>query len=269
MSPFRAWLASSVRYACLLLLGALPPAAVGQSASSYTGLPDGAIILDQEAVPAWAHPDRRLLFWVLPPSDSPLTPKDVSGDLEYTCPVETSGHSRLLPARVSLADTRARKIMNTVPVKLTPRDEYAVPLRIRPGYYYEVRGPLQGGEGAPHILALHDLNGDGKALEFAFYVMESCNGPLTMLMGYSQRLDRVIVYDFLFDPAAPWEPSGPRQWMYRITFRQPIETMHWRYVDEYNSGVHVDYDFRYLPDLERFEGEERQVAGPTVPTHPK
>ena len=247
----------------------LPVALLGQPASSYSGLPDGAAILDQEAIPDWAHPDRRLLFWVVPPPSRPLTPQDLTGDLEYTCPDQTSGHARLLPARVSLVDTSARKIVNTIPVKNSARDEYYVPLRIRRGYYYEVRRPLKRGEGEPHILALHDFNGDGKALEFAFYVMESCNGPLTMLMGYSQRQDRVIAYEFSFKPAATWEPPGPREWMYRFTFRKPIEKMHWHYIDEYNSGVRVEYDFRYQPDRERFEGGERQISGPAVPTNPK
>ena len=53
--------------------------------------------------------------------------------------------------------------------------------------------------------------------------MEACNGPLTMLMGYSERQDRVIVYDFHLNPATQWEPTGPRQWMYRVTFRKPVE----------------------------------------------
>ena len=57
--------------------------------------------------------------------------------------------------------------------------------------------------------------------------------------------------------------------MYRVTFRKPIEKMHWHYIDEYNSGVRVEYDFRYQPDRERFEGGERQISGPAVPTNPK
>src|SRR5262245_36590930 len=97
----------------------LPTAAIQGQPVSYSGLPNGAVILDQEAVPAWAHRDRRLLFWVLPPPGSPLSAKDTAGEIEYTCPLETSGHSRLLPARVSLADTRARRIVNTIPVKIS------------------------------------------------------------------------------------------------------------------------------------------------------
>src|SRR5580704_9984801 len=49
-----------------IAFGLLPAALHGQSASSYSGVPDGAVILDEEAIPAWAHQDRRLLFWVLP-----------------------------------------------------------------------------------------------------------------------------------------------------------------------------------------------------------
>jgi len=62
-------------------------------------------------------------------------------------------------------------------------DECDIPFRIRSGYFYEVRGPLKHGAGKPHILALKDFNRDRKALEFALYVMESCNGPMTMVLG--------------------------------------------------------------------------------------
>jgi len=57
--------------------------------------------------------------------------------------------------------------------------------------------------------------------------------------------------------------------MYRATFRKPIEKMHWHYIDEYNSGVRVEYDFRYQPGRERFQGEERQISGTAVPRNPK
>ena len=214
-------------------------------------------------MPVWAHKDRALVLWVVAPADKPLqgrtlldeTDSSPEEDYDYTCPEQARGHFYRAPARVSLIDTKSRRVLNTLPVKRGDVDEYDVPFSIRPGFFYQVRGPLQSGTGPPHILALQDLNGDGKALEFAFYVMESCSGPLTMVLGYSERRDRVTTYQFLFHDKSSGAKDAPVEWMFRFTFRKPIARMHWRYDDSYNSGRNVEYDFRYVPDRERFEGQ--------------
>ena len=184
-------------------------------------------------------------------------------DTEYTCPDQTKGHFYTAPTRVSLVDTQSEHVLNTVPVRLGSADQYDIPFWIRSGFPYEVRSPLKRDSGKPHILALRDFNGDGKALEFAFYVMESCNGPLTMVWGYSQRQDRVIVYEFLIHSNLPGEQDAPRTWMYRFASRKPTGTLHWHYDDWYNSGLHLEYDFRYLPERENFEGTVRTTGGNT------
>ena len=175
-------------------------------------------------------------------------------DAAYTCPEQTLGHYYHAPTRFSsLVDTQSKQVLNSVPVVCCNADEYDIPFRIRPGYLYEVRGLLTHGAGKPHILGLRDFNGDGKVLEFAFYVKESCNEPLTMVLGYSQRQDRVITYEFLIHSNVPGE-SDSQLWMYGFTSRKPIEPLHWRYEDLLNSGRRLKYDFRYFPECERFEG---------------
>ena len=237
--------------------------------SRCEGLPARAVILQTERFPGWAHPHRGLILWVLAPADKPLRGRTISGEDDaspdsedpYTCPEQTLGHFYRAPTRVSLVDTNARRVVNTVPVRLTEDDQYDIPFRIRPGYFYEVPGARKGHAGKPHILSLKDFNGDGKALEFAFYVMESCSGPLTMVMGYSQRQDRVIVYEFLLTHPEPERSGEAQSWMYRFTFDRPVAPMHWKYTDWYNSGTSVDCDFRYFPERERFEGTEAAHRG--------
>lgn len=202
---------------------------------------------------AWAHAHRALVLWALAPTDKPLQDAWPYDDDPYTCPEQTLGHYYHAPTRVSLLDTQSRRILNTVPLNYAGVDEYDIPFRIRPGYLYEVRGPLTRGAGKPHILALRDFNGDGKALEFAFYVKENCNAPLTMVLGYSQRQDRVIIYEFMIHSNLPDE-SDRQMWMYGFASRKPVESLHWRYEDLYNSGRRLKYDFRYVPERERFEG---------------
>jgi hypothetical protein len=159
-------------------------------------------------------------------------------------------------------DTQSGRVLNTVPVKLGGIDELDIPFLIRSGYYYDVPGPLQGGVGKPHLLALRDFNGDGNALEFVFYFMESCAGPQTMVLGYSQRQDRVILYKFLLRD----QSSGKEEaevWMLRFTFQKPVSPMHWHYEDSYNSGRSIKYDFRYVPARERFEGTKLDTDAAT------
>jgi hypothetical protein len=233
-------------------------------APPYAGLPDGAVLLEEQSLPVWAHANRALVLWVWPSEDKPLhwrtafaetgsIPED-DGD-GYTCPEQATGHSHFYRTRtrISLVDTRSRQVLNTLPVQLDGIDEFDVPFLIRPGYFYEVLGPPLKGAAKPHTLLLRDLNGDGKALEFAFYWMESCTGPRTMVFGYSQRQDRVILYQFLLRD----QPSGKQDtevWMLRFTFQKPASPMHWRYDDWSNSGGDTKYDFRYVQELERFEG---------------
>jgi len=240
--------------AIFMLAAPLPP---------FVGLPDGAVLLEEQSLPVRAHPHRALILWVWPSQEQPLHWRTANGELGdtpedddvYTCPEEATGHSHFYHTRtrISLVDTQSRHVINTVPVELGGTDWFDVPFLIRAGYYYEVPRLLTQNAGKPHILALKDFNGDGKALEFAFFWMESCNGPRTMVLGYSQRQDRVIIYKFLFRD----QSSGKQDtevWMLRFTFEKPISPMHWRYDDYYNSGEDIKYDFRYVPNRERFEG---------------
>jgi hypothetical protein len=233
----------------------------------YVGLPDGALLLEDQPVPVWAHPHRALVLWIWPSEDKPLhwrsdfnemgsIPEE--GGAAYTCPEQATGHSHFYYSRtrVSLVDTQSRHVLNTLPVQIEDaRDEFEIPFLIRSGYYYEVPGPLQQGVGKPHILALKDLNGDGKALEFVFYWMESCSGPATKIYGYSQRQDRVILYEFRLTDRASGK-QNVEAWMRRFTLQTPVAPMHWVYDDTYNTGGSIRYDFRYVPERERFEGTE-------------
>jgi hypothetical protein len=246
---------SIVRLVCFVFFSTL--AASGAPGRAYIGLPDGAVLLEEEPLPVSAPAHRALILWVLSPEGESLKDQalvDENDEIEYTCPDQTRGHFYTAPARVSLVNTESRQVLNTVPVMLAVTDQYDIPFWIKSGFAYEVSGPLKQGSGKPHILALKDFNGDGKALEFAFYVMESCSGPLTMVMGYSERQDRVIVYEFLLKDKSWDKPTEPQSWIYRFSFHKPIAPMHWRYDEWYNSGEREEWDFRYVPDRERFEG---------------
>jgi hypothetical protein len=252
----RVRLQSSARIAFLVsLFPSVIVCAAAGTTPPYLGLPAGATVLEEAPVPTGAHAHRALILWVmtvnnLPVEDgSKLSDEDVGG-----CPGETIGHGYNAPTRVSLVDTESKRVLNSVAVKLDDADEYPVPVWVRPGFAYATRAPLTHGWARPHIFTFKDFNGDGKALEFALYVMESCNGPLTMVMGYSERQDRVIVYDFVLTGNSSGQPATPQRWMYRFAAHEPIAPMHWKYDEWYNSGLSQEWEFRFVPDDEKFEG---------------
>jgi hypothetical protein len=241
----------------------------GKEATHYNGLPTRAVVLEEERLPDWAHPERALVLWVLAPSNKPLQGRPEPGeatpeDEQYTCPEYTLGHYYSAPTRVSLVDTNTKRVINTMTIKggyqeeITIKDKgpdaYDIPYLIRPGYLYEVSGPLAKGEGKPHIFALRDFNGDGKALEFAFYWMESCNGAHALILGYSQKQDQIIFYPFLLEGDVASGHSHSYFWNFRFAKQKPIEPMHWRYEIFFNSGGSELFDFRYIPEREHFEG---------------
>src|SRR5579883_1496148 len=137
--------------------------------AQWDGLPLQALVLEEAPIPASAHSDRALILWIVRPSDVPPTGYPASGTREeaeeaYTCPDQSRGQFYRAPTRVSLVDTRAKRVINTVPVKYaTDEDTFDIPYRLRPGYSYRVPGPLSYGAGKPKVFDFHDWNSDGRS----------------------------------------------------------------------------------------------------------
>jgi hypothetical protein len=242
---------TSLKAFTLLLL--LAPLAQAQARRAPYGLPAGAQVLEERALELKDGKGRSLVLWMLRPKKYPRGDEEV-----YTCPEETRGSFYRGPARVSLVDTEAGRVVNTVKIVEDDEDEFDLPYRIRAGGYYRVEGVAEGGEGRPTILYLKDFNGDGRAHEFALYDAWACMGLGTALFGYSEKSDRVIQYTVSLETTDPkgkrsaevltWvdylfskEPSGPGRWKYEIDYR--------------GRGGSLDrYEVRYDAAAERFEG---------------
>jgi hypothetical protein len=230
-------------------------AAAGQVA--YEGLPKDAFIVEVKTLPKNAHRDRALVLWMLHPrKQQPLADLHV-----YTCPEMTLGKGYFTgPTRVSLVDTAVAKVLNTI--KLTSayddKDEFDVPYRIAPEYYYHVSGPLHNGEGKPDLLHLRDYNGDGEALEAAFFVAGACQGLLTTLIGYSKHQDKVMQY--WIELVENGEKEFER-WVDYLFSEKPQRPGYWKYEIDYRGrgGNLNQYEVRYDPALERFYGTLKSV----------
>ncbi|MBI1926520.1 hypothetical protein HYR99_20030 [Candidatus Poribacteria bacterium] len=221
------------------------------------GLPKGAFVLETQSLNSQGYPERLLILWMLKPTKHPRG-EDPG---PYTCPEETRGSHYSGPTRVSLFDSKGKKIINTIRVVqeyFDDADSFNVPYRIHAGSYYHVGGVPAGEEGKPTIMWLKDYNGDGKSLEFALFHALACMGLPSTLIGYSPSQDKVIQYlihlkvkdedkqlaitshwcDYLFSI----KPSNPGVWKYEIDYR--------------GRGGSLDkYTIRYKHQTEDFQGE--------------
>lgn len=74
------------------------------------GLPEGATVIEVKLLAAAGHANRALILWMMQPEKHPRE----STDEFYTCPEETRGSYFSGPTRVSLFNSQAKRIINTV-----------------------------------------------------------------------------------------------------------------------------------------------------------
>jgi hypothetical protein len=237
----------------LALVGLLlfPARGLGQT----YGLAAGATVIETRTVPSKAHPNRALLLWMINPEKHP---RDTPGE-PYTCPEETRGYYLSGPLRVSLLDTRTRRVINTL--KVTQEyaegvDTFDIPYKIHEGYY-RVPGVRVRREGKPVIMWLRDYNGDGRAQEFALFDALACMGLPTTLIGYSESKDRVIQYPVNLSVMEEGKRSQKTTyWPDYLFSRQPNRPGYWKYEIDYTGrGGSLDrWEIRYDMRRESFEG---------------
>jgi hypothetical protein len=246
-------------FVCLSCIIILAASTFAQSKGQGYGLPAGALIIESQPTKT----NRALILWMLRPTRKP---RDLP-DEPYTCPEETRGSYYSGATRVSLVDTRTRRIINTVRIKQEYNedvDEFDIPYLVRPGAYYHVPDVSDGREGKPSIMWLRDYNGDGKALEFALFDAQACMGLQTTLIGYSERRDRVIQYPIRVVVKDRGKRSVEiRRWTDYLFSEKPKEPGYWKYEIDYRGrgGLLDKYEIRYNRRAERFEGKVVYTEG--------
>lgn len=239
-------------YAFVGLL-AFAPAAQAQARRAPYGLPAGALVVEESALEAGGGKKRALVLWMLRPKKYPRGSEE-----SYTCPEETRGSFYQGPARVSLVDTAAGRVVNTLKVMEEGEDEFDLPYRIHAGSYYHVEGVAKGQEGRPTILRLKDYNGDGRAHEFALYDALACMGLNTALFGYSEKQDRVIQYpvSLTVTDSTGKKSTEVLDWADYLFAKEPVSPGRWKFEIDYRgrAGTLDSYEVHYDPAAERFEG---------------
>lgn len=223
-------------------------------------LPSGAVIIEMQPVGT----DRSLILWMVNPTKHP---RDTPGE-PYTCPEYTRGSYQSGPTRVSLVDTKSRKVINTVKILQEDdedADEFDIPYEIVPDYYYQVKGAAKGKEGKPTVMWLKDYNGDGRPLEFALFDAQACMGLATALIGYSEGQDKVIQYQ---TNLAVTNSKGKRStqtsgWVDYLFSKKPVSPGNWKYEIDYRgrAGELAKYEIRYDKETEKFEGKLIEEGG--------
>jgi hypothetical protein len=239
----------------LLLLVALPALGTAQRLRANYGLPAGAVVVETRSLATAGVPDRAFVLWMIKPHKYPRDPHD-----QYACPEETRGSYYHGAARVSLVDTRVRRVINTLKIiqgYADAKDEVDIPYRIHAGSYYHVAGVPTGREGTPTILWLRDLNGDGRASEFVLYDALFCMGLETALFGYSAAQDRVIQYRVSLGVSdGVKREMEVLDWVDYLFSEKQVSPGYWKFEIDYRGrGGSLDrYEVRYNSRAERFEG---------------
>jgi hypothetical protein len=244
----------------------IPALSVALTAQSLTeiNLPPKALVIERTAIPQSIHLDRELVLWMLSPQKHDRG--ELSKSNPYTCPEWTLGSYYSGPTRISLADTSAKTVINTIDLRYAgrPEDFFDIPYRISAGYFYVVPGHRRGSEGKPALLALRDFNGDGLPLETAFFEAQSCMGLPTTLIGYSPKQDRVIHYEVELKTTLQRRIEGRRivttgkaktettSWVDYLFSEEPSTPGHWSYEIDYSGrgGALESYDVTYDPSRE-------------------
>jgi len=248
-------------YAFVALL-VVAAAAQAQARRTPYGLPPGALVVEERPLELEGGRKRALVLWMLRPKRYPRGSEEF-----YTCPEETRGSFYRGPARVSLVDVAAGRVVNTLKIVQEysqGEDEFDLPYRIHAGGYYHVPGVAEGREGRPTILHLRDFTGDGRAHEFALLDALACMGLETALFGYSEKQDRVIQYAVRLETEYAGEKTTESlNWVDYLFAKEPVAPGRWKYDVDYRGrgGTLDSYEVSYNAEAERFEGRVTRVPG--------
>ncbi|HMS43160.1 MAG TPA: hypothetical protein PKE69_23225, partial [Pyrinomonadaceae bacterium] len=179
-----------------------------------------------------------------------------------TCPDNTRGHYYSGVTKVSLIDTKTRKILNTLEIESdgfeSDFNTLDLPYLIQRTGYYDVPKLDANKEGAPILMNLKDYNADGKAFEFALFDAVACMGLETTLIGYSAKQDKVIQYEIELKTD---EGTSKEYWIDYLFGQKADKSGVWKYEIDYRGrgGALEKYECRYDEKRERFYGSRTSI----------
>lgn len=220
-------------------------------------LPRGARVIEMATVPRLLRADRAIVLWMWSAESRPRVCPALE-EAAGSCPDQTRGCYLHGKVRVSLLDTSAGRIINTISVDdVWGRDAFDIPYKVlTPGPY-----TFDPSSRHPTILDLRDYNGDGTAAEFALFDAVSCSDMVGTLVGYSVARDRIMNFEVAVTCHYPGRrtDSFVTRWPEQLFNRKPLRPGFWQYTTAYPPGppqVRIErWTVRYVAASERFEAE--------------
>jgi hypothetical protein len=171
--------------ATVIAAQSLSPDAIGKL------LPPDARVIETADLTATPGKPRTLVLWMRSPSKVLRL-----SNKEYYCADSVDGDHWMGPTRLSLVNSAEIELLNTIEIKNPffgePDDSFRLPFLVQ-GDYYWVPHPNAKKEGAPRLLNLRDLTGDGMAAQFVLFAYVACNVVSTSVLGYDRPSDRVKI----------------------------------------------------------------------------
>lgn len=223
----------------LLLMLSIAANALGAAATAewiQRQLPPDALVLETAEVRVGEGKSRMLVLWM----DSPRSKVRRQGHHHLGCSEFLYGDHWLGPARLTLADLDRQKIVNTVEVRGEhvggdhAERRFPIPFRVSNHFYFVPRTNA-GKQGAPKILNLRDLTGEGIEGQFVLFEHQSCLTPLTAVLGYSVSTDTAV--HFPIERSTPGTQSRKLMWVPYTFHRKPIRPGYWNFTDEPGHGA--------------------------------
>jgi hypothetical protein len=220
--------------AALLLAANL--AGQGVTSPWITGiLPPEAKVIETGDLKVGGRNSRGLVLWMLHPT---RVVRQESGGLG--CADWVYGDHWYGPTRLSLFDVTNKKLINTIEIRgmyegAEEKDhDFPIPFLVQNGSYYVPRVGSDK-EGAPIILNLRDLTGEGVAGQFVLFEYEACAISLTTVLGYSPKSDRAVQYgvERLTETGKPEVVP----WVEQVFGAKPIRPGHWDFTWKPGHGA--------------------------------
>ena len=122
--------------------------------------------------------------------------------------------------------------------------------------YYRIPHPDTAGRGAPKLLDLRDLTGDGVAAEFVLLVYDACGIVDTSVLGYSPLADKAVQYPV--QVFADSEKPELQMWVEQVFATKPIRPGNWNFtwkpghgMENYTIHEEVSFNLRRQIFVER------------------
>jgi hypothetical protein len=217
-------------------------------------LPSSAKIIETANLNIRSGKARVLVLWMSNPSRI-MASWDSGPDYVY-------GDHWFGATSLSLLDPTNRKLINTIRIHSPnegPEDNggYSIPFLAWDGPYY-VPHPDKNHKGAPLLLHLGDLTGEGVAGQFALFDYAATSISFGSVFGYSAVSDRAVQYpveltEGRFQPVI-------QSWETKVFETKPISPGYWKFTWEagHGSWAWIDETVRFDPARQLF-AEKRTI----------